>query len=146
MIGADYMAPPRRVDPELLISAAAVTIGDEVLRVTLSSGEQIGVPLNRFPVLAAASPAQRADWEIVAGGTIVHWPQLDEDLSVFGLLPERVREAIPGSRAPNSTEVDLVGLWVAAASVRASHGRWGRPTPTRNPRTRPQILNSRHAA
>jgi hypothetical protein len=49
-------------------------------------GRVISVPLAWFPRLAAATPKQRAHREIAGGGYGIHWPEIDEDLSVEGLL------------------------------------------------------------
>ena len=53
----------------------------------LSDGRTLGVPLAWFPRLLAASAAQRNKFEISTGG--VHWEELDEDISVAGLLAGR---------------------------------------------------------
>ncbi len=59
---------------------------DESLVVDLLDGRTISVPLIWFPVLADASAEQRADWQLLGDGEGIHWPLLDEDLSVAGLL------------------------------------------------------------
>ena len=46
----------------------------------------ISVPLDWFPILRNATPEQRAGYEIGGGGISLHWPELDEDLSVAGLM------------------------------------------------------------
>ena len=46
----------------------------------------IAVPLAWYPRLLAANAEERADWEIAGGGYGIHWPRIDEDLSVEGLL------------------------------------------------------------
>lgn len=56
------------------------------LRVALSDGRQIGVPLAWLPRLLEATPQQRQQWELVGSGIGIHWPAIDEDLSVAGLL------------------------------------------------------------
>jgi Protein of unknown function (DUF2442) len=56
------------------------------LEVALRDGRQILVPLDWFPRLKSASVADRANWEICAAGRGIHWPAIDEDLSVEGLL------------------------------------------------------------
>jgi hypothetical protein len=63
-----------------------VRYDDERLVVELMDGRSIAAPLAWYPRLLAATPAQRADWEIAGGGYGVHWPELDEDLSTEGLL------------------------------------------------------------
>ncbi len=66
--------------------AKAVDFSDDLMQVTLTDGRVIGVPLVWFPVLRAATPEQRATVQIGGGGVGLHWPELDEDLSVAGLL------------------------------------------------------------
>lgn len=63
-----------------------VRCDDERLVVELMDGRSIAAPLAWYPRLLAATPAQRAHWEIAGGGYGVHWPELDEDLSTEGLL------------------------------------------------------------
>jgi len=70
------------IDPRV----ANVTVTEEALIVTLSDGRQIRAPLSWFPRLAAASPAARQVWELAGAGHGIHWPEIDEDLSVDGLL------------------------------------------------------------
>ena len=68
--------------------------GDSV-RVMLADGREISAPLARFPRLRDASDAQRANWRLIGHGEGVHWPDLDEDMSVnalLGLPTERQRE------------------------------------------------------
>ena len=66
--------------------ARSVTCDSEMMHVTLTDGRLISVPLVWFPLLQKATPEQRAKYEIGGGGTSLHWPELDEDLSVAGLL------------------------------------------------------------
>ena len=54
------------------------------LVVTLIDGRRIATPLDWYPRLKAATPAQRQNFEIMPMG--VHWPEIDEDLSVAGML------------------------------------------------------------
>ena len=63
-----------------------VSFTADSLVVRLRDGRVISVPLNWFPRLASASQKDRASWEISAAGHGIHWPVLDEDLSVEGLL------------------------------------------------------------
>jgi hypothetical protein len=69
--------------------AQIVTISDETLSVDLSDGRSIAVPLVWFPRLAHGSPAERSKWRLIAGGEGIHWPDLDEDISVASLLAGR---------------------------------------------------------
>jgi hypothetical protein len=75
---------------------ADVSISDTTLDVRLRDGRTISAPLSWFPRLAAASAEQRRAWEPAAAGHGVRWPQIDEDLSVEGLL----RAASPVERPP----------------------------------------------
>ena len=61
-----------------------VEISDGMLRVTLRDGRIIATPLDWYPRLAAATPQQQAHVELGLSG--IHWPDLDEDLSVSGML------------------------------------------------------------
>jgi hypothetical protein len=63
-----------------------VRITDTRLEVMLKDGRQISVPLDWFPRLKAASPENRSQWEPCAAGYGIHWPAIDEDLSIEGLL------------------------------------------------------------
>lgn len=63
-----------------------VTIDAEYLTVELMDGRRVGTPLVWYPRLAAATPPQLDDWEIICAGRGLHWEQLDEDLSVEGML------------------------------------------------------------
>ena len=66
--------------------AKSVSFDEEMMHVTLTDGRRISVPMIWFPLLAKATPEQRTKYEIGSGGTSLHWPELDEDLSVAGLM------------------------------------------------------------
>ena len=74
-----------RIDP----IAVDVTCTDVALRVVLADGREIVTPLEWFPRLRDASAAARANWRPIGGGIGMHWPDLDEDISVAGLLAIR---------------------------------------------------------
>jgi hypothetical protein len=63
-----------------------VSFDADRLIVDLMDGRTIAVPLAWYPRLLEASSEQRADWEIAGAGYGIHWRQIDEDLSVDGLL------------------------------------------------------------
>jgi hypothetical protein len=63
-----------------------VAVSDEVLSVELADGRSLSVPLTWYPRLLGATTEERADWTISAGGFGIHWPKIDEDLHVEGLL------------------------------------------------------------
>ena len=69
--------------------AQGVTASDEALIVDLADGRTITVPLAWFPRLAHGTPAERANWRRIGGGVGIHWPDLDEDISVESLLAGR---------------------------------------------------------
>lgn len=66
--------------------AKAIAFDDAMMAVTLTDGRVISVPLAWFPTLRDASAEQRGRYVIGGGGVALHWPDLDEDLSVAGLL------------------------------------------------------------
>jgi Protein of unknown function (DUF2442) len=63
-----------------------VEVTDETITAHLADGRVISVPLAWSWRLAAASPAQRARYEIIGAGQGVHWPDVDEDISAEGML------------------------------------------------------------
>ena len=71
---------------ELRPLARDVEISEEELRITLTDGRRLSVPLVWFPRLLNASPKERQQWELLGNGEGIHWPAADEDLSVVGLL------------------------------------------------------------
>lgn len=66
--------------------AKAVSFDDALMHVTLTDGRILSVPIIWFPLLQAAAPEQRIEYEIGAGGRSIHWPELDEDIAVAQLL------------------------------------------------------------
>jgi hypothetical protein len=74
--------------------AKAVSFDDATMHVTLTDGRILSVPLIWFPLLHIASPQQRNQYESGAGGRSLHWPEIDEDLSVAQLLAGAEQTAI----------------------------------------------------
>ncbi|HVT60812.1 MAG TPA: DUF2442 domain-containing protein [Thermoanaerobaculia bacterium] len=66
--------------------ALDVQVTQDELVVSLTDGRKIAVPLAWFPRLLHASAAQRNQWELLGEGVGIHWSEIDEDLSVAGLL------------------------------------------------------------
>ncbi len=66
--------------------AKSVAFDDFMMQVTLTDGRVLGVPLAWFPRLRHATPEQRANCEISGGGIGLHWEDIDEDLSIAGLM------------------------------------------------------------
>jgi hypothetical protein len=78
-----------RFEPPFEPRAVDVVLTEVELRVRLADGREVSVPLEWFPRLRAATAEQRARWRFIGGGVGVHWPDLDEDLSVAALLATR---------------------------------------------------------
>ncbi len=66
--------------------AMSVDFNDASIRVALADGREISAPLAWFPRLRDASPEQRANWRLIGPGEGIHWPDIDEDVSVRALL------------------------------------------------------------
>ena len=62
--------------------AADVEVTDEALTVVLQDGRRVSVPLGWYPRLTHGTPAERREWRVVGQGEGIHWPQLNEDVSV----------------------------------------------------------------
>ena len=69
-----------------LPAATAVVVTDDTLTIDLSDGRTLSVPLAWYPRLLYGSPAERQHWKLIGRGVGIHWPELDEDISVEGLL------------------------------------------------------------
>jgi Protein of unknown function (DUF2442) len=67
-------------------SATDVYFDDKYIHVRLSDGRQISAPLEWFPRLYHATNEQRQQWELIGRGVGIHWEEIDEDISVAGLL------------------------------------------------------------
>ena len=66
--------------------AKQVDFDELTMRVTFTDGRVLSVPLSWFPLLDKATPEQRVKCEIGGGGVSLHWPDIDEDLSIAGLM------------------------------------------------------------
>ena len=71
---------------QLTVLAKSVDFDDVMMHVTLMDGRVIGVPLAWFPLLRDATPDQRKSYEIGGGVTGLHWDEIDEDISIAGLM------------------------------------------------------------
>ena len=72
-----------------------VRLTEDTLVVDLVDGRTIIVPLVWYPKLFDATVEQRSNWEISGGGYGIHWPDVDEDISVWGML-----YGVPAHKAP----------------------------------------------
>jgi hypothetical protein len=66
--------------------AKSIRFDEDTMWVDLEDGRHLGVPLAYFPRLLNARPEQREAFDLSGGGTGIHWDELDEDISVEGLL------------------------------------------------------------
>lgn len=74
------------VNEIMVPSAENITITEDTLCVDLSDGRTISVPLAWFPRLMYSTPAERNNWRLIGKGHGIHWRDIDEDISVEGLL------------------------------------------------------------
>jgi hypothetical protein len=88
--------------------AENVTVTDDTLSVDLSDGRSISVPLAWYPRLSHATSAERKRWRLIGRGRGIHWDDLDEDISVAGLLAGK----------PSGESHASFGKWLAKRSAR----------------------------
>jgi Protein of unknown function (DUF2442) len=70
-------------------SARDVVVTDDELTVSLTDGRTLSVPLTWYPRLWHGTAEERSHWGLIGDGRGIHWPDLDEDISVEGLLEGR---------------------------------------------------------
>jgi hypothetical protein len=78
----------------------SVAVTEDIIAASLSDGRTISVPLAWSWRLSEATPAQRAHYELIGSGQGVHWPEIDEDISVAGML-----HGTPAARPKHLTTV-----------------------------------------
>jgi hypothetical protein len=66
--------------------AQHITVSDEALTVDLVDGRSITVPLEWYPRLSHATSVERNHWRLIGRGEGIHWPDIDEDISIENLL------------------------------------------------------------
>jgi hypothetical protein len=71
------------------VGARTVRATTDTLIVDLTDGRTLSVPIEWYPRLLGGTVEERNHWELIGGGEGIHWPYLDEDLSVEGLLAGR---------------------------------------------------------
>ena len=86
--------------------ARQVEVSASHLIIFLVDGRKLSVPLEWFPRLVHGNPSERIRYELIGGGTGIHWPLLDEDISVEGLLAGHRSGESPSS----------IKRWLAARS------------------------------
>jgi hypothetical protein len=72
------------------VRAQQVVVTPDTLSVDLTDGRTIAVPLAWYPRLVHGTPEERNHWRLIGQGEGIHWPDLDEDISVENLLSGKV--------------------------------------------------------
>lgn len=68
------------------VCAVDISFSEEAMHVSLDDGRAISVPLAWYPRLYHGTPSERLHFELIGDGEGIHWPELDEDISVEGLI------------------------------------------------------------
>ncbi len=76
------------IEHETLV-AESISVTSDTLRVNLSDGRTILVPSAWYPRLLHATPLERKRWRLIGRGQGIHWEDIDEDISIEGLLADR---------------------------------------------------------
>jgi hypothetical protein len=84
--------------------ATTVSVSDDTLTVDIGDGRSISVPLAWYPRLLHAAPAERRKWRLIGRGEGIHWPDVDEDISVASLIAGR-----PSAESASSLQRWLAG-------------------------------------
>lgn len=98
--------------------AQNVTVSADALTVELTDGRTISVPVSWYPRLEQATERERDAWELIGGGTGIHWAAVDEDISIDGLLA--------GKRSNESQE--SLRRWLSGRSGTRQDAEGGRRT------------------
>jgi Protein of unknown function (DUF2442) len=86
------------------VLAANVVVSEDTLSVELADGRTIAAPLAWYPRLAHGTHEERSTWRLIGGGHGIHWPSLDEDISISNLLAGQ-----PSSESQTSLKKWLAG-------------------------------------
>jgi Protein of unknown function (DUF2442) len=100
-------------------NAESVTVTEDTLSVDLSDGRTISVPLSWYPRLLHATQKERRKWRLIGKGQGIHWEQIDEDISVEGLLAGK-----PSAESQSSFAARLAAR--ASRPAKRSNGRFRR--------------------
>ena len=99
---------------ELQLSRAVrVTVTKDALAVDLADGRTVIAPLAWYPRLLHGTTEERRRWRLIGRGEGIHWPDLDEDISVDGLLAGR----------PSGESQSSLKRWLAERSASGAHKR-----------------------
>lgn len=102
--------------------ATHVEVSDDTVSVELSDGRAIAAPLAWYPRLAHASADERGRWRLLGGGRGIHWPAIDEDISIANLLAGQ-----PSAERQSSFKKWLMGRAKASRTRRKPSGAKPRP-------------------
>ena len=89
--------------------AQRVAVTEDSLVVDLIDGRSISAPVVWYPRLLNGTPGERNNWRLIADGEGIHWPDLDEDLSVDSLIVGR----------PSGESQESLKRWLEGRKVRA---------------------------
>src|SRR5712692_11320988 len=98
--------------------AVGVGVSEDTLSVELADGRTIAAPLAWYPRLAHATAAERGSWRLIGGGRGVHWPAIDEDISVANLLAGQ-----PSAESQRSFKKWLAGRAKANGALKNAAGK-----------------------
>ena len=96
---------------DLEVTASNVVITNEALIVELANGRTISVPLDWYPRLLHATPAERGNWRLINDHSAIRWADLDEAVSIQSLVMGR-----PSPESQNSFQE-----WLAGRTARSGH-------------------------
>jgi len=94
-------------------SALGVSTSDDTLTVELSDGRSVSVPIAWYPRLMHGSVQERSNWRFIGTGVGVHWPDLDEDISIDNLLLGH----------PSAESQESLRKWLASRPAKAQVGQ-----------------------
>ncbi len=93
--------------------AKVVLVSEDTLSVELADGRTIAVPLAWYPRLVHSTTVERNSWRLIADGRGIHWPAVDEDISVANLLAGQ-----PSAESQNSFK-----KWLTSRAKRSKPGK-----------------------
>jgi hypothetical protein len=105
--------------------AQRVTLTEDSLVVDLMDGRTVSAPLTWYPRLLRGTPGERANWRLVGSGEGVHWPELDEDLSIESLISGRPSGESQASlkRWPETRKARTRRTQLTKAKARRANGK-----------------------
>ncbi len=107
-------------------TAQSITVTNDALCVDLSDGRSVSVPLAWYPRLLHGTPKERNNWRLIGNGEGIHWLDLDEDLSVEGLVLGR----------PSGESQRSLKAWLARRAAKRRPAKERSRPRTRTPRQR----------